>query len=185
MNLFGRQITTSHITGDGGKSHYKRSKKRDFHLSSWLVIFSYVSENWVKCDHRSHYFIPSWWNRKVQKNRDLNESSEIPPVEEMDEEEEISESPKDSGRDTTGYYEMEPDLIIAPVYGFGNQVVELTTLLSTCASYMNNKDPLAKLRNQRGKSMIAWRVKELTTIQVQSVSTSPRIYGGGEDRIMR
>jgi len=38
------------------------------------------------------------------------------------------------------------------------------------------------MRNQRGKSMIAWRWKELTNIQVQSISTSPRIYGrGGQD----
>ena len=56
--------------------------------------------NWVECDHRSYYSIPSWWNCKVQNNRGLDESSEIPPVEEMDEEE-ISESTKDSGRDTT------------------------------------------------------------------------------------
>jgi len=71
-------------------------------------------------------------------------------VEEMDEEE-ISESPKDSGRDTAGYYEMEPDLVIAPVYGFGNRVVELTTLLSTCPSYMNNTDPIAKVEKPKRK----------------------------------
>jgi len=29
--------------------------------------------------------------------------------------------------------------------------------------------------------MLAWRGKELTNIQVQNVSTSPRIYGGGQD----
>jgi len=106
--------------------------------------------NWVKCDHRLHYSIPSWWNCKVQNNRDLDESSEIPPVEEMDEEE-ISESPKDSGRDTTGHYEMDPNLVVALVYGFGNQVIELTTLLSTCPSYMKYPDPLARVEKPKRK----------------------------------
>ena len=67
------------------------------------------------------------------------------------EEEEISESPKDSGRDTAGCYEMETDLVIAPVYGFGNQVVELTTLVSTCPTYMKCPDPLAKVEKPKRK----------------------------------